>query len=119
MRQRGATPLSSVRKNQGSDTSPKGTTASQRLSRPVGTRRKRVEYCVVTWTVRRTMGKGSLYSARRTNFSNFVPHPSHRYSKMGMLVYSVNSNAILSIHLRTSPGGAVKLFTMIENASHP
>jgi hypothetical protein len=55
----------------------------------------------------------------RTNFSNFVPHPSHRYSKMGMLFYSVNSEAILSIHLRTSEGGAEKLFTMMEKASHP
>ena len=76
-----------------------------------------VEYCVVTWLSPQD-GHSVASSDRRTSFSNLVPHPSHRYSKMGIL-YSVNSNAILSIHLRTSLGGAEKLFTMIENASHP
>ena len=77
-----------------------------------------VEYCVVTWLSPHD-GHSVESSERRTSFSNFVPHPSHRYSKIGMFVYSVSSNAILSIHLRTSEGGAVKLFTMIENASQP
>ena len=77
-----------------------------------------MEYCVVTWLSPQD-GHNVASSERRTSFSNFAPHPSHRYSKMGMLFYSVNSNAILSIHLRTSEGGAVKLFTIIENASQP
>src|SRR5271154_5293578 len=81
-------------------------------------RAAKVEYCVVTWLSPQE-GHGAASPARRTSFSNFVPHPSHRYSKIGILFYSVSSNAILSIHRRTSEPGAEKLFTMIEKASHP
>jgi hypothetical protein len=81
-------------------------------------RAAKVEYCVVTWLSPQD-GHRVESSARRTSFSNLVPHPSHTYSNIGMIFYSVNSNAILSIHLRTSLDGAEKLFTMIENASHP
>ena len=80
-------------------------------------RAAKVEYWVVTW-VSPHDGHSVASSDRLTSFSNFVPQPSHRYSKMGMF-YSVSSKAILSIHLRTSEGGAVKLFTIIENASQP
>ena len=81
-------------------------------------RAAKVEYCVVTWLSPHE-GHRVPSSDRRTSFSNFVPQPSHRYSKMGMLIHSVSSKAILSIHLRTSVEGAEKLFTIIENASHP
>ena len=80
-------------------------------------RAAKVEYWVVTWLSPQE-GHSVASSARRTSFSNFVPHPSHKYSKMG-IIHSVSSKAILSIHLRMSAGGAEKLFTMIENASHP
>ena len=80
-------------------------------------RAAKVEYCVVTWLSPQD-GHNVASSDRRTSFSNLVPHPSQRYSKMGMF-YSLSSNAILSIHWRTSLGGAEKLFTIIENASQP
>jgi hypothetical protein len=50
---------------------------------PPFARAANVEYCVVTWLSPHE-GHSVLSSARRTSFSNFVPHPSHRYSKMGM-----------------------------------
>ena len=77
-----------------------------------------VEYCVVTWLSPHD-GHSVASSDRRTSFSNFAPHPSHRYSKIGINRYSVSSKAILSIHLRISGEGAVKLFTIIENATQP
>ena len=76
-----------------------------------------VEYFCVMFALPQE-GHSVVSSARRTSFSKLFPHPSHTYSKIG-IIYSANSNAILSIHLRTSPDGAEKLFTMIENASHP
>lgn len=80
-------------------------------------RAAKVENCVVKRSPPQD-GQSVESPARRTSFSNFVPHSSQRYSKIG-IVYSVSSNAILSIHLRTSELGAVKLLAMIENASHP
>jgi hypothetical protein len=42
-----------------------------------------VEYCVVT-CVSPQDGQSVESSDRRTSFSNFVPHPSHRYSNIGI-----------------------------------
>jgi len=44
-----------------------------------------VEYCVVTWLSPQD-GHKVASPARRTSFSNFVPHPSQRYSKMGIFL---------------------------------
>jgi hypothetical protein len=48
-------------------------------------RAAKVEYCVVTWLSPQD-GHRVASSLLRTSFSNLVPHPSHKYSKMGIYV---------------------------------
>jgi hypothetical protein len=58
---------------------------------PALVRAAKLETCVVTRSCPQEGHSTPFASAlRRTSFSNLLPQSSHRYSKMGMIPYSIN-----------------------------